>query len=116
MMSEGKEPGDGRGEGEGEGGGGKAPTADPTPSSSADLPTTRPASLDDESLAAGRRSEESPESLLGRVLSGRYRIEAHLGAGGFGDVFRAVQEKTGQLVAIKLLRPRYGKSAPSLER
>src|SRR5262245_48434966 len=60
--------------------------------------------------------EEPPERFLGRVLSGRYRIDVHLGSGGFGDVFRAIQEKTGQPVAIKLLRPRYGRGAPSLER
>jgi TOMM system kinase/cyclase fusion protein len=62
------------------------------------------------------RPEEPPERFLGRVLSGRYRIEVHLGSGGFGDVFRAIQEKTGQPVAIKLLRPRYGRGAPSLDR
>src|SRR5262245_15993746 len=60
--------------------------------------------------------EESPGRFLGRVLSGRYRIDVHLGSGGFGDVFRAIQEKTGQPVAIKLLRPRHGGGAPSLER
>jgi TOMM system kinase/cyclase fusion protein len=65
---------------------------------------------------ATRKPEETPQRFVGRVLSGRYRIDVHLGSGGFGDVFRAIQEKTGQLVAIKLLRPRYGRGAPSLER
>jgi TOMM system kinase/cyclase fusion protein len=54
--------------------------------------------------------------MIGGILGGQYRIESHLGAGGFGDVFRAVQEKTGQLVAVKVLRPRSGKGAPSMER
>jgi TOMM system kinase/cyclase fusion protein len=107
MMSEGKDP-------EGERGTGEYGSS----SASADLPTTRPAEPEDELPMAGRQmtADEPTHRLLGRVLSGRYRIESHLGAGGFGDVFRAVQEKTGQLVAIKVLRPRYGKSAPSLER
>jgi TOMM system kinase/cyclase fusion protein len=51
-----------------------------------------------------------------RGRGGRYRIESQIDAGGFGDVFRAVQESTGQLVAVKVLRPRHGKNAPSLER
>src|SRR4051812_15162883 len=58
----------------------------------------------------------APDQLLGRVLGGHYRIEGHLGTGGFGDVYRAVQEKTGQLVALKLLKPRHGKGAPTMER
>jgi len=58
----------------------------------------------------------SPDRMLGKVLGGQFRIEGHLGTGGFGDVYRAVQEKTGQLVALKLLKPRYGKGAPAIER
>jgi len=53
---------------------------------------------------------------LGTVVGGQYRLEKHLGAGGFGDVYQAVQEKTKQLVALKILRLRQGKGAPSLER
>jgi TOMM system kinase/cyclase fusion protein len=56
------------------------------------------------------------DRLVGEVFGGQYRIEAHLGAGGFGEVFRAIQEKTGQQVALKILRPRQGGAAPSVER
>jgi serine/threonine protein kinase len=60
--------------------------------------------------------DQVPERMIGRVMGGQYRIEGHLGTGAFGDVFRAVQEKTGQVVALKVLKPRYGSGAPSMER
>src|SRR5215831_16996943 len=70
----------------------------------------------DDDVAGGMRADSMAERLIGGILGSQYRIESHLGAGGFGDVFRAVQEKTGQLVAVKVLRPRYGKGAPSIDR
>src|SRR5688500_2403929 len=59
---------------------------------------------------------KGPDRMLGKVLGGQFRIQGHLGTGGFGDVYRAVQEKTGQLVAVKVLKPRYGKDAPAMDR
>jgi serine/threonine protein kinase len=38
---------------------------------------------------------------------GPYRIEALLGEGGMGQVFRAAHEQTGALVALKLLKPEF---------
>jgi serine/threonine protein kinase len=46
---------------------------------------------------------------------GPYRIEAALGEGGMGHVFRAVHAQTGALVALKLLKPDLA-SDPSLVR
>ncbi len=36
---------------------------------------------------------------------GPYRLQAALGEGGMGRVFRAANEETGELVALKLLKP-----------
>jgi hypothetical protein len=47
----------------------------------------------------------SPAALLGRVLRGRYRVDSHLSAGGFGTIFSAVDLETDQDVALKLLHP-----------
>ena len=38
---------------------------------------------------------------------GPYRIEALLGEGGMGQVFRAAHAQTGDVVALKLLRPEF---------
>lgn len=42
--------------------------------------------------------------LVGTMLSGRYRIDAELGNGGMGAVFKAHQASVGRDVAIKVLR------------
>lgn len=38
------------------------------------------------------------------LFSGRFRVERQLGSGGFGEVYRGVQESTGTPVAIKMER------------
>jgi eukaryotic-like serine/threonine-protein kinase len=44
------------------------------------------------------------DTMLGRVLAGRFAILARLGAGSMGTVYRAKQSPIGRDVAIKILR------------
>src|SRR6185436_13478506 len=53
----------------------------------------------------GEVLEEDPNSFVGSVLDGQYQIEALLGKGGMGAVYRARHILLGDRVAIKLLPP-----------
>jgi eukaryotic-like serine/threonine-protein kinase len=50
--------------------------------------------------SAGERSSADP--FLGQVVDDRYRIEQLLGAGAIGCVYRAVEQATGQSIALKI--------------
>lgn len=58
---------------------------------------------DPQGVCVLRRSAESAEPGVGSRL-GPYYLQALVGEGGMGRVFRAVHEKLGRLVAIKLMR------------
>jgi serine/threonine protein kinase/lipopolysaccharide biosynthesis regulator YciM len=49
-------------------------------------------------------TESKPDGLLGREIARRYRIEAKIGEGGMGSVYRARNVATGKVVAIKVLQ------------
>ena len=52
-------------------------------------------------------AESSPRSLVGAVLSRRWRLAQRLGDGGMGEVYAADALEGGARVAVKILRPEY---------
>jgi tetratricopeptide (TPR) repeat protein/tRNA A-37 threonylcarbamoyl transferase component Bud32 len=61
---------------------------------------------------------ESPlrELTTGTVLAGRYRIIEELGQGGMGRVYKALDTKIGEKIALKLVRPEIATDRAVVER
>src|SRR4030088_2996631 len=55
-------------------------------------------------------------TLLGTILSGRYRLQARIAAGGMSTVYLAVDETLQRQVAIKLLNREVASDSDQLER
>lgn len=51
------------------------------------------------------RQTDAAESLIGRVLDGRYRLDEVLSTGGMGIVYTATQLSVNRPIAVKILRP-----------
>jgi serine/threonine protein kinase len=64
----------------------------------------------------GEVLEEDPGSLVGNALDGQYQIEALLGKGGMGAVYRARHILLGDRVAIKILPPEMRSNSEWLRR
>src|ERR1041384_8126967 len=56
------------------------------------------------------------QGLIGVTLDGRYRLDAVLGEGGMGSVFRATQLAMDRKVAVKLLKPHLVSDEQALQR
>ncbi len=97
---------------------GSVPTAvasAPTISEEEPQPSTpvsvAPAAPDTHSVGDGSGSRSMTRTLEpGRQIGG-YRIEAMIGAGGMGQVYRATQLSMNRLVALKVLAPRLTRNA-----
>ncbi len=53
---------------------------------------------------------------LGAKIAGRFRIEARVGAGAMGEVYRAADLSAGRSVAVKVLRPNIPEGPPRFAR
>lgn len=62
------------------------------------------------------KHQTSAEALIGTVLDGKYRLDAPLGAGGMGTVFRAMHLLIERPVAVKVLNPRLVSDPAAQER
>jgi serine/threonine-protein kinase len=62
------------------------------------------------------RSQQMTTTLLGTRLSGRYRLDARIAAGGMSTVYRACDETLERQVAIKLMNREVSADSDQLER
>jgi serine/threonine protein kinase len=63
-----------------------------------------------------RPAEAAGDPYLGRVFAGKYRVEALLGEGGMGRVYRATQLSLDKTVCLKVLREEVAKDVDTQAR
>jgi len=77
-----------------------------------------PLSTSEESKVSVTKTLETPQEELtrGTTLAGRYEVLEELGRGGMGNVYRVVDKKINEEVALKLLKPEIAADRKTLER
>ncbi len=61
-------------------------------------------------------SDDELPDRSGEVIAGRFKLTKRLGAGGMGEVYKALNEVVGREVAIKILKPEYARSPDVVQR
>ncbi|WP_405460287.1 Stk1 family PASTA domain-containing Ser/Thr kinase [Streptomyces sp. NBC_00101] len=56
------------------------------------------------------------DPLIGRLLDGRYRVEARIAVGGMATVYRAVDTRLDRVLALKVMHPALAADASFVER
>jgi len=64
----------------------------------------------------GSLDPEDLEGFVGKVVEGKYRVDALIGRGGMGAVFRAENVRIGKPVALKILHRGYAAGSESEQR
>ncbi len=63
-----------------------------------------------------QQTDDFTKQLIGTVIAGRYKVESLIGQGGFGAVFRAINQTMRQEMVVKVLRPEYAKDPIQVQR
>ncbi|MDO9020470.1 MAG: serine/threonine-protein kinase [Deltaproteobacteria bacterium] len=61
-------------------------------------------------------NESDELGLIGRTVSGRYHVLRHLGAGGMGDIYHAIDERLKKAIVLKVLKEPYSRHDHSVAR